>query len=269
MRVWVLGSGSSGNATLLEADGTRVLIDAGIGPRNAVDRLRKLGVDLFPRSVDAILVTHEHGDHCAQLEPLARATHAPVLLHAGISAPRVRARFPVREYRPGVPFDVGAFVFEAVAVPHDARQVAVFASGGGRKFAVVTDLGAVPAGLDARLRDCDMALVEANYCPEMLAQGPYPWRLKQRVGGGLGHLSNHQTAALAARLAHSRLATLWLGHISRNNNLPARALEIVRERSPSLDVRLVDHGVPTAFTVERGPGALTQLSLAWPGCPLA
>ena len=100
MRVWFLSSGSSGNVAIVESNGARLLVDAGLGPKVCATRMRQLGADLFPRGVTAIVVTHHHGDHIAHLEPLARALRVPVYLHAGISASRVRARYDVRPYRP-------------------------------------------------------------------------------------------------------------------------------------------------------------------------
>ena len=245
MRVFVLSSGSSGNAMLLESGGSRLLVDAGLGPRVAARRLRDLGQDLFPRGVDAVVVTHHHGDHFAQIEPLARALRAPLYLHRGISAARVRGRWDVREYQAGVPFRAGSFEVKALTIPHDAPQVALaITSEEGVRFGIATDLGHVPAALAPFLGGCDAALVESNYCPEMLSVGPYPERLRQRIRGGFGHLANEQTAALAAALEGSRLGKLYLGHISRSNNSPERALSVVRPRCPGLDVQAVPHGAP-------------------------
>lgn len=252
MRVFVLNSGSSGNGMLIESGDTRVLIDAGLGPRVAARRLRDLGRDLFPRGVDAVIVTHHHGDHVSQAEPLARALRVPLYMHAGISASRVRARWEVRAYRAGVPFRVGSLEVCALVVPHDAPQVALAVGADeGPRFGIATDLGHVPATLAPFLGACDAALVEANYCPAMLAVGPYPARLRRRISGGFGHLANEQTADLAAALVGSRLGRLYLGHISRSNNSPERALAVVRARCGGLDVEAVPHGEPRAFDVAR------------------
>jgi phosphoribosyl 1,2-cyclic phosphodiesterase len=267
VRVFVLSSGSSGNAMLLEAnDGARVIVDAGLGPRVLTERLRLLGADLFPRRVDAIVLTHHHGDHFAHAEPLARALKAPLFLHAGISARRVRSRWEVREYDARAPFVAGGFEVRAMHVPHDAPQVALsFTSSDDERFGVATDLGHVPPALAPFLGACDAALLEANYCPAMLADGPYPPHLKQRIRGGFGHLANEQTADLAARLVGTRLGALYLGHLSRANNTPARALEVVVPRCAGLAVRVVDHGVSRVIDVVKGSRAYSrgeQLALA-------
>jgi len=275
MRVYVLSSGSSGNAILVEEDGARLMLDGGIGPQVAARRLKDLGHDLFPRGVDGIVFTHHHGDHFSHAEPLARALRAPLYLHAGISARRIRARWDVRAYEPGVPFAAGRFTVRALSIPHDAPQVALAVeSPSGVRFAVATDLGHVPAALAPFLAKCDAALVEANYCPMMLEVGPYPPSLRQRVRGGLGHLANEQTAELAAKLAGTRLGTLYLGHISRQNNTPEQALRVVRGRTGAangrsgLDVKAIAHGVASAFEVARsvryaGLIGAEQLALAF------
>ena len=264
MRVLVLGSGSSGNATLLDAGGTRILVDAGIGPRTVARRLELLGVSTVPR-IDAIVVTHQHGDHIERVESLARTFSAPIYFHRGIEARRVRSRFDVRSYEPRVPFCIGSFDLRAVSVPHDAPQVALRFESAGKSFGLATDLGSVPAELVGLLRQCDVALVEANYCPELLATGPYPLHLRRRVAGDFGHLANDQTAELAAKLAQdprSRLRRLVLGHLSRSNNTPERALAAVRARAKNLEVGVVEHGVPASLSVQSARATQLMLPLS-------
>jgi phosphoribosyl 1,2-cyclic phosphodiesterase len=249
MRVWLLSSGSSGNAAIVEAEGGRLLVDAGLGPRVLAARMRALGGDLFPRGVDGIVITHQHGDHIAHLEPLARALRAPLFLHRGVHAPRARARFEVRSYVAGESFQVGPFEVATRTLPHDAPQVALSVAAGGLRFGLATDLGHVPNGLDAFLGACDEVLVEANYCPDMMRDGPYSPRLKQRVTGDFGHLANGQTASLAALLMGTRVSRLWLGHLSRVNNTPAKALASVQALAPGLRVEVLDHGEPKVLDI--------------------
>jgi phosphoribosyl 1,2-cyclic phosphodiesterase len=263
MRVWFLSSGSSGNAAVVEASGVRLLVDAGLGPRSCAARMRELGADLFPRGVAGIVVTHHHGDHIAHLEPLARALRAPVYLHSGISAARVRARYDVRAYPRRGAFSVGPFVVRAEPVPHDAPQVALSIAAGSLRFGIATDLGRATDSACGLLAECDEALIEANHCSEMLLAGPYTPRLKMRIGSDVGHLSNDQTAALVARLAGTRLARVWLGHLSRVNNTPARALACVRARARGVEVGVVEHGVSRLLDVRRGRRAMTQLGFGF------
>jgi phosphoribosyl 1,2-cyclic phosphodiesterase len=267
VRVFVLGTGSSGNALLVESsDGTRVLVDAGIGPRKTEARLERLGLSFSERAgdrIDAIVTTHEHGDHFGEVASLARAFKATIFMHRRIDAERIRSRFDVQTYEPGRPFRIGSFVIEAEHVPHDAPQVAVRVAEdkGGPAIGVATDVGRITNGLVGLLAQCDAALVEANHCAEMLAFGPYPDRLKRRVSGGLGHLNNDQSAELAARLSGSRLTRLWLGHLSKHNNTPERALDVVASKAKRIDVEVLPHGHVCALDVRRKRPA--QLALAF------
>lgn len=267
MRVFVLGSGSSGNALLVESRGTRVLIEAGIGPKAAVSRLAELGLAIAPGELHGIVPTHEHGDHYGQADRLAAAFGAPLYLHAGIRAPVPRASrgsarrdtspgsspppvaVDVRRYEVGVTLSVGCLQISTVFVPHDAAQVAIRVDDGRSALGIATDVGRVTSGLVGLLAGCDAAVVEANHCTEMLAFSEYPDSVKNRIGGGWGHLSNTQTADLAARLAGSRLARLWLGHLSASNNTPARALEVVAARAKRIDVEVLPSQTPVATEI--------------------
>lgn len=232
MRVFVLGSGSTGNALLVEAAGTRLLVEAGVAPKVLASRLLELGVTLRPGELDGIVVSHHHGDHFGQAAALALAFGAPLFLHGGISAPSCA----YEAYPVGVPLRVGRLTVDTTLVPHDATQVALRVDDGYCAFGIATDVGRVTPGLVALLADCDAALVEANHCTELLAFSEYPDVVKRRVSSGFGHLSNDQTAELAARLAGTRLSHLWLGHLSRSNNTEARALETVTRRARRIAV---------------------------------
>ncbi|OJY24255.1 MAG: hypothetical protein BGO98_20545 [Myxococcales bacterium 68-20] len=303
MRVFVLGSGSSGNALLVESCGTRVLVDAGVGPKVAIARLAELGVELRAGELHGIVATHHHGDHFGHAGKLATAFGAPLYLHPGIDAPTGRSRVvpkpeleptssiapsssrdgdgdtdgdhepasdappppsprarsrrsgtdeaavDVRRFDIGRVFRVGALSITTVHVPHDAAQVAIRVDDGANALGVATDVGRVTPGLVSLLAECDAALVEANHCEEMLAFSEYPDVVKRRIGGGWGHLSNAQTAELAARLVGSRVARLWLGHLSRSNNTPARALETVATRAKRIDVDVLPGSSPVALDV--------------------
>lgn len=254
-RAFVLGTGSSGNSLLVEAEGVRILVDAGLGPRMLETRLAALGVvlDRGPGqlAIDAILPTHHHGDHFGGVEKIARALGCPVYLHAGIEAPRVRARFEVRELAIGRKLNIGGLEVMAEHVPHDAPQIALRIASKEHALGVATDVGRPTPALMALLASCDAALLEANHCTEMLAFGPYPMRLRQRVGGGLGHLSNAQTAELASKLVGSRLGRIYLGHLSRSNNTPERALETVATAAPRMDVSVLPHGSVCSLDIRR------------------
>jgi phosphoribosyl 1,2-cyclic phosphodiesterase len=262
VRVFVLGSGSSGNCLVVEADGERLLIDAGLGPTRAVERMRTLGEDLVARRPPlGMFVTHDHGDHAAHALPLARALRSPLFAHDHVAMPRTRRRVDVQGYVPGRPISLGPFLVEALGIPHDAPHVALRVSAGPYRMAIATDLGHATRELCEFLAQCDLVLLESNYCPQMLADGPYPPRLKSRVAGPCGHLANEQTASVARFLENTRVARLVLVHLSRTNNTPERALAVVASRVRELAVEALPHGHARRLEVTRGRPQ--QLSLAF------
>ncbi len=227
LRFASLGSGSRGNATLVEGGDTVVLIDCGFSLREAERRLERLGRS--PDDLAAVLVTHEHGDHLQGVFPLARKYGLPVYMTPGTA---LSCR-PPRDVRIDTidaqcSFAVGELDIVPVAVPHDAREPVQFRMGhGGRTLGVLTDLGSISAHVVDSYRRCDGLLLEANHDPGMLASGPYPPFLKRRVGGDWGHLSNGQTARLLAHLETRCIQSLVLGHISEQNNDPELVAEAV------------------------------------------
>ncbi len=273
MRVWVLGTGSSGNLLLVEVQGTRIFLDAGIGPKKAAIRMRELGGELFPRGADAIVPTHEHNDHCAQLEALAKALQMPkkdfgepkILLHEGMLAARVRHRFETKTFAMNhASVSVGAITIESIGIPHDAPQIAIRVTAGGVSFGYVTDLGSSTAALPAFLGACDTVMIESNYDEGMLNEGPYPAKLKRRILGPLGHLSNEQTAALLRDVARHGRPRVLLCHLSKLNNTPELAQRAARAACPTLDVSVLEHGEPKIVDVVRTRHrAAKQLSLVF------
>ncbi len=220
MRFASLGSGSRGNAALVEAGGTCVMVDCGFSMREACRRLAVLG--RVPADLTAILVTHEHGDHVDGVLPLARRFGIPVWMTAGTArAVGVGSDDPVRVIASGARMELAGIEVEAVAVPHDAREpVQYIFTVANLKLGILTDLGSVTPHVVERYRRCRGLLLEANHDFALLADGPYPDALKRRVGGDWGHLSNAQAAQLLQRLGGDVLRTLVVGHISRQNNSP-------------------------------------------------
>ena len=264
MRVYVLGSGSSGNCLVVEAEGERLLLDAGIGPNRSVERMRGLGADFIAsRPPLGVFVTHEHGDHAAQAAPIARALRAPIYAHERNPLPAARKRFDVRAFVPGRAIALGPFVVETLLIPHDAPQVAVRVAASGSRIALATDLGHATRELQSFLGACDLVFLEANHCPGLLASGPYPPRLQARVAGPLGHLANEEAAELARSLDDTRVSQLVLVHLSRTNNTPDRAQAAVASRVRRLKVDTLPNGEPRRFDV-RGQSSMygaEQLSL--------
>ena len=233
MRAWTLGSGSKGNAILLESDGTRVLIDAGYSPRALSQRLAGIGV--YPESIAAVIVTHEHTDHVRGVSAAQRRWRWQLFGSAGtIAAIAAIAELDVRRstaVRSGSPFVIGALQLELVPVPHDASAptaVVATAVRSGFRTGVAHDLGGAPDELRSAFARLDLLLLESNHDEEMLRTGPYPAFLQARISGGSGHLSNAKSAALSRELAGARLREMVLLHLSEVNNTPKRAVDAVR-----------------------------------------
>ncbi|MDB5970992.1 MAG: fold metallo-hydrolase [Hydrocarboniphaga sp.] len=233
MRFAMLGSGSRGNATLIEAGATRVLVDCGFNLGVTESRLQRLGIE--PGSISAILVTHEHGDHLGGVARLARRHGIEVWMTPGTCSAWGEHRVEqVRLFSPHADWSIGDLHVQPYPVPHDAREPCqyVFAYRGLR-VGILSDAGAVTPYMQLMLDRCDALMLECNHDSAMLAAGPYPYSLKHRVGGGLGHLSNEQSAALLRGVDRSRLQHLVLTHLSETNNTPELALRAARDAMQS------------------------------------
>jgi len=228
----VLGSGSGGNAVVVESGGQRILIDAGFSCREVGRRMAALDVD--PRTIAALVLTHEHQDHCRGADGFAKKYKVPVLATcgtlagAGLREERARAAVLIRS---GEPCEVAGFRIEPFALPHDASEPVGFVveDGLGRRVGLVADLGCRTRLAWGRLADLDVLILETNHDLDMLRNGPYPWSLKQRVAGRHGHLSNREAADGLPELLGDRLRWVVLYHLSRTNNLPALAAATVGE----------------------------------------
>lgn len=222
MRVTVLGSGSTGNATLVEADGVRVLVDAGFSGRDLEHRMRAVGTD--PSSLSAILITHDHGDHTRGMGVLARRFGVPLYLTEKTQAVCGRlltGKERIRHYASLVPFRIGPFEVMPFLTVHDAADpvaITVRHVDSGAKMGVATDLGRPTAPVRAALAGCHMLVLEANHDEAMLWSGPYPWSVKQRIASSHGHLSNRAAAELAVELHHPNLVAVALAHLSEHCN---------------------------------------------------
>jgi len=219
-----LGSGSRGNALLVEAGTTRLLIDAGFGPREMSRRLERLG--LAAEDIDTVLVTHEHADHIGGAFACARRFGWAVLLtHGTLAASRsdhVDVRTTIIDSHESFP--VGDICVHPFPVPHDAREPVQFVlADGASRLGVLTDAGHVTAHMVAMLDACDALVVECNHDARMLAEGRYPQALKRRIGGLWGHLDNAAAAALLSQTGRSGLRHVVAAHLSEENNSPELA----------------------------------------------
>lgn len=225
MRFACLGSGSEGNALVVETGDTRVLLDCGFSVRETTLRLGRLG--LTPGDLDAILVTHEHSDHIGGVARLASKFDLAVWTSYGTYAflsnlDQVPADCHLFDSHGA--FAIGDLSIHPFPVPHDAREPAQFVfSDGSRRLGVLTDTGCSTPHIQAMLSGCDALVLECNHDAEMLANGPYPVSLKRRVAGNYGHLDNAAAADLLKAIDSSRLQHIIAAHLSRKNNLPSLA----------------------------------------------
>lgn len=214
---------------MLESERTRLLVDAGLGKKETLRRLGVLGISVD--RVDAVLVSHEHTDHCSGVPQMSRAWRAPVYLTESTHH-AIRSLLPgnaakkmerIEHIQPGQRFTIGDIEVSAFAIPHDAADPIGFTfRASGSKASLVTDLGYLPELVKQHLRDSDCLILESNHDLDMLKVGPYPWYLKQRVMSRTGHLSNHTVSEfLADPDGFDGCARyLVLAHLSENNNTP-------------------------------------------------
>jgi phosphoribosyl 1,2-cyclic phosphodiesterase len=226
MRFCSLGSGSSGNATVVEASSgttlSRALIDCGFSLRELELRLARVG--LAPDDLDAVFVTHEHGDHIGCALTLARRHRLPLWMSRGtwlaIGAPDAPGLLNFA--RDGEPIVLGDLVLKPYTVPHDAQEpLQLSCTNGARRLGVLTDVGSITPHLLMHLRACDALLLECNHDRDLLAASSYPASLKARIGGRFGHLANDVSAQLLAACMHAGLRQLVAAHLSERNNRPA------------------------------------------------
>jgi phosphoribosyl 1,2-cyclic phosphodiesterase len=222
LRVCVLGSGSKGNCTYIESPEARILIDAGLSAREIERRLRE--IDRSPAALDGVLISHEHSDHIHGVGVLARRYKLTVYANR---ATWQRAQHVVglvdglHEFSTGTPFVLKDLIIDPFSLPHDADDPVAFRLAWRRRaMAVVTDLGYPSQLVRERIRGCHLLVLEANHDDRMLKAGPYPWPLKQRIGGKSGHLSNLQSSQLLRDVLHDELEHVVLAHLSEINNRP-------------------------------------------------
>jgi phosphoribosyl 1,2-cyclic phosphodiesterase len=225
LRFASLGSGSAGNALVVQAGATTVLVDCGFSVTETGARLARLGLDLD--DLNAILVTHEHDDHIGGAARLARRCGIPVWLTHGT------LRAAPAGFSEGVnvclvdshnPFAVDDLAIEPYPVPHDAREPVQYVFGdGARRLGLLTDAGSLTAHMVRTLSGLDAFVLECNHDRALLEAGPYPPRLKQRIAGDFGHLANDAAAQLLGAVDCSRLQHVVAAHLSEKNNTPELA----------------------------------------------
>lgn len=222
VKLCVLASSSSGNCTFVGTERTRILLDAGLSRKETFERLAGIGED--PERIDAIVVTHEHSDHTCGLISIAKKLRIPIYL-SRLTAPTIGwgdFEPAIEHFQSGSRFVIGEIEVDSFTIPHDAADPCGFTfRAEGIKIGVVTDLGYMPDSIKYHLRGVDWLMLESNHDLEMLKVGPYPWSVKQRVMGRMGHLSNDVACNYVRKELDTTVNTLILGHLSENNNHPA------------------------------------------------
>lgn len=233
MRCTILASGSKGNCTFIEGSDAAILVDAGLSAKEALARMARAGLD--SSRIDAILVTHEHGDHVRGLDVLARKLDVPIygtsgtlgdfLGHRRTSSKPIESRICTCGER----FNIGNLSILPYATSHDAAEPCGYiVREDGLSLGYCTDTGIVTPAMMALLRQCDGLVLESNHCPEMLATGPYPESLKRRIRSKRGHLSNAAAAGILREFGKDTPPVI-LAHLSEINNTPERAMASARD----------------------------------------
>lgn len=235
MRLTAIASGSSGNCIYVGSDTTHLLVDVGISGKKVIEGVNSLDLDI--KDIDGILITHEHSDHIAGLGVIARKYSIPMYTTPGTKAAILDPRSKVGdidedlicEIYPDDRLTIKDIVINPMRISHDANDpVAYRFKSEGRSCAVCTDLGCFDDYTVESLKNMNALFLEANHDVRMLEVGPYPYYLKRRILGDHGHLSNESCGSLLSRILNDELKGVFLGHLSKENNLPELAYESVR-----------------------------------------
>jgi phosphoribosyl 1,2-cyclic phosphodiesterase len=225
LQICTLASGSKGNSIYISDGRTRLLVDAGLSA--AEIRRRMHAVDLDPGRLDGLIVSHEHSDHTQGIGVLSRRYQLPVYLTRATlaAANRLGRLHEHHHFRCGETFRLNTLKIHPFSITHDARDPAGFRiSRPGKQIGIATDMGKATTMVADHLSQCNLIVLEANHDLKMLADGPYPWHLKQRIRSRNGHLSNLESKDLLARIQHSNLKYVILAHLSETNNTAEAAL---------------------------------------------
>lgn len=269
MRMAVLGSGSGGNASIVEINAVRLLIDAGLSAKQLSLRLNELGVD--PDSLDGILLTHEHSDHAKGVDVLLRKRNVPVYANAMTKEALqwgMKSEVIWKVFTTGQAFEIGGVSILPFPIPHDAAEPVGFVVDYGQtRFGLVTDVGYITQAMRMHLRGAHALFVESNYDEELLeADTKRPWSTKQRIASRHGHLSNTQAGELIADVGCEKLSAVVLGHLSGDCNCPKVAADTVKGMLDvgglgHVDVQCAQQESPTPW-IAFGEAA-TASSITW------
>lgn len=262
LSAYSLASGSSGNSILVCNEETGILIDAGLSGRELILRMKSIGFD--PQKLCAILISHEHLDHIHGAGPLARKLKVPIVANAAtLSAMHSHiGETDTIQQRTGSMVDLNGILVKSFSIPHDAADPVGFRFERGKDLICsATDIGEPTETLFRAMAGCQLIILEANHDPSALDSGPYPERLKQRIRGPLGHLSNFQAADLITRhVEEQNPSCFWLAHLSDKNNTPRLALntvDAVLNESPRRSLARIQVALRSQVSASWHSGAIT------------
>jgi phosphoribosyl 1,2-cyclic phosphodiesterase len=233
LEVTILASGSAGNSALVRCGGTSILLDAGLSAKRLAERLTSCGI--VPEALDAIVLTHEHGDHTSALRVLCAKREIPIYANrmtaAALEAGSMDGFRNWRFFASGMAFSIGTLTLEAFSVPHDAADpVGFLVRNSSATFGLLTDLGHATQLAIERMREADALFIETNYDDDLLQRDTKrPWSVKQRISSRHGHLSNRAASEVIAQLVDGRLSRVLIGHLSRDCNSESLATAAVAE----------------------------------------
>ncbi|HXK58335.1 MAG TPA: MBL fold metallo-hydrolase [Acidobacteriota bacterium] len=259
MRICVLGSGSSGNCTLVATSKVAVLTDLGFGPRSLLRRLRAVKLDGL--NIGAIFLTHGHSDHISGVVAMAAEQQIPVFLTRGTllelggldTLPRVEV------LSPGVTVNIADLYVTPFAISHDAAEPVGFRfEAEGVSGALATDLGKITSEVTCHLNKCEWLVLESNHDEELVRLGSYPWPLKQRLLSPVGHLSNSALAEFLSNDFDAQARHIFLAHLSRNNNTPSLAMETAEDALGKRSDGKID-GIAVHLTDQMKPSIVLDL----------
>ena len=248
MRFASLGSGSRGNSTLVDSGKTTLMIDCGFSRREVERRLSNL--DFLAEQLDAILVTHEHSDHISGVVSLAdKFDIAVYATHGTVRASSLSSVNRLVRFNAGEQFFIGDILVQSVSVPHDSLEACQYSlSVEGSTLGILTDLGFVTKHVEEVFKCCDSLILEFNHDHNLLQNGPYPAKLKNRISGGMGHLSNVQAANFVTKIVRDKF-NLMVAHVSEKNNtreIIMKSLEFVNHL-PNYEIFFAEQDVVSGW----------------------
>lgn len=240
MRICSLSSGSKGNSLFIESENSRILVDAGLSCKQIKTRLQAIDID--PQTIQAVVLTHAHRDHVSGADVFSYQFKVPIYGHPDTLD---TLTYLFKRNNTIIPwtgdFRIQDMVISPFRVSHDAFPTVGYLISAGRKtISVCTDLGVVTPLVKENLKMSQFLVIESNHDPEMLANGPYPWELKERITSRVGHLSNHETGELLKQILNGHMRKILLAHLSDENNLPELAKGTVLEYIGGKHEDLVD-----------------------------